>query len=210
MDFYFFLATSPLKIWLLTRMKRNLEKIWRNKGQKHAYPLNTFSDIYRFNLCFSFPRCRRCSKVVAGEPASVLSFIFLSFLWSAGSTDGSDFTGHNGYWLNEWLVDSRPAEETESFQRVNWCLVWITLVYSWVLPLVLGLDAWVFSLHLQAFPLIFVFEGLEWKRKKKTHSAVKRVHPSIDSICVMWLNSRSWLARQQTFSIEASITTDIK
>jgi len=26
----------------------------------------------------------------------------------------------------------------------------ITLVFSWVLPLVLGLDAWVFSLHLQA------------------------------------------------------------
>ena len=27
-------------------------------------------------------------------------------------------------------------------------LVWITLVFSWDLPLVLGLDAWVFSLQL--------------------------------------------------------------
>ena len=30
-------------------------------------------------------------------------------------------------------------------------LVWITLGFSLVLPLVLGLDAWVFSLHLQAY-----------------------------------------------------------
>jgi len=37
----------------------------------------------------------------------------------------------------------RTGRDTSSF------LVWITLGLSWVLPLVLGLDAWVFSLHLQ-------------------------------------------------------------
>ena len=35
-------------------------------------------------------------------------------------------------------------------------LVWMRLVFSWVLPLVLGLDAWVFSLHLQAFKILWM------------------------------------------------------
>jgi len=39
----------------------------------------------------------------------------------------------------------RTGRDTSSF------LVWITLGLSWVLPLVLGLDAWVFSLHLQTY-----------------------------------------------------------
>ena len=49
----------------------------------------------------------------------------------------------------------------EDLSRINWdksrdtssFLVWITLGFSWVLPLVLGLDAWVFSLHLQSWKL---------------------------------------------------------
>ena len=56
----------------------------------------------------------------------------------------------------------RKLNETESRLSINlWnqhvmksnCsfLVWITLGLSWVLPLVLGLDAWVFSLHLQTY-----------------------------------------------------------
>jgi hypothetical protein len=51
---------------------------------------------------------------------------------------------------DSWIPDH------SKLQRVNWCLVWITLVYSWVLPLVLGLDAWVFSLHLQAFLFLYL------------------------------------------------------
>ena len=35
----------------------------------------------------------------------------------------------------------------------SWKTFWLTLVFSWVLPLVLGLDAWVFSLHLQTYSL---------------------------------------------------------
>jgi hypothetical protein len=38
----------------------------------------------------------------------------------------------------------KKGRDTSSF------LVWITLGLSWVLPLVLGLGAWIFSLHLQA------------------------------------------------------------
>ena len=57
--------------------------------------------------------------------------------------------------LEEIVVRSRPSNSC--YENMSWvptsgfsCLVWITLVFSWVLPLVLGLDAWVFSLHLQA------------------------------------------------------------
>ena len=41
-------------------------------------------------------------------------------------------------------------------------LVWITLVFSLVLPLVLGLDAWVFSLHLQVSRLIW-----RWRKRRR-------------------------------------------
>ena len=45
--------------------------------------------------------------------------------------------------MTQPLFNHWKGRDTSSF------LVWITLGLSWVLPLVLGLDAWVFSLHLQ-------------------------------------------------------------
>ena len=77
-------------------------------------------------------------------------------------------------------------------------LVWITLGFSWVLPLVLGLDAWLFSLHLQSLtgkfrPLFSYFEEPEIisqkavrKRDEGTGESLRKVSSSFSII-----NSRS-------------------
>ena len=53
-------------------------------------------------------------------------------------------------------------------------LVWIGHVFSWVLPLVLGLDAWVFSLHLQPSDLDFVHKPSMIDRRSRFRSEVGR------------------------------------
>ena len=62
------------------------------------------------------------------------------FVWSLNSKN-----------RESWLC--RDTEKPKLFLKgrdTSSFLVWITLGLSWVLPLVLGLGAWVFSLHLQA------------------------------------------------------------
>ena len=54
-----------------------------------------------------------------------------------------------------WDEDRPQRRDTSSF------LVWITLGFSWVLPLVLGLDAWLFSLHLQSCEAIILQRSRE-------------------------------------------------
>jgi len=60
-------------------------------------------------------------------------------------------------WLIDYWLCRQTGRDTSSF------LVWITLGLSWVLPLVLGLGAWVFSLHLQAIVWSPRLE-LRWER----------------------------------------------
>ena len=61
---------------------------------------------------------------------------------------------HNQGWVN--FIETRLVTVMKSLYRSCWTeltqwsrLVWIGHVFSWVLPLVLGLDAWVFFLTLQ-------------------------------------------------------------
>ena len=74
----------------------------------------------------------RCYTVVAGE--SVID---------------------NGVTLRDFHNNCWRRRDTSSF------LVWITLGFSWVLPLVLGLDAWLFSLHLQSCEAIILQRSRE-------------------------------------------------
>ena len=51
-----------------------------------------------------------------------------------------------------WLKGSKLTRKKSSqvVEKAHACLLDPQHVFSWVLPLVLGLDAWVFSLHLQS------------------------------------------------------------
>jgi hypothetical protein len=110
---------------------------------------------------------RQLSEIRMKNPESLFGgFVIRKFTWDfiligswfeifpSGPKDGAISSRLSS--TRGWsLVTDHPGARTDSkdwvFPRpgLKDCkrLVWITLVFTWVLPLVLGLDAWVFSLH---------------------------------------------------------------